>query len=226
MSTLRVVRRLTVLPHADGRVYEGIWYSAKTERPPVFLCVSNGHLAKGSTDAIRDELGTRLASAGHACFALHGDMGMRAEQAPSAFSGDGRISASEDAEAFLLGCVEAFQLAFDAKKYRFVGFGDGALGAAQALARTLPERVVWIEAPPHRLEEMSRIHDDVRAHATWIFAAQRSSVDELRYIEGIAPPRSTVFVPDAEPSYQSGLRAMADALVRCLEVDGGGSFLE
>lgn len=226
MSTSRVVRRLTVLPHADGRVYEGIWYSASTQLPPVFLFASNTHLGRGTTDAVRDELGIRLASAGHACFALNGDVGENAKQAPSQRNGDETLDASRYAKEFMLGGLEAFRLAFDATDYALVGYGDGAWVAAYGLSGALPARAVWIEAPPPRLQEMLRIHEHAKTHVTWIFAAERSSADELRYIEGITPPPSTVFVPDAEPNFQSGLRAMADALVQCLEGDQGRSILE
>ena len=215
MTTSRISRRMMVLPHADGRLYEGIGYKSHGNTP-VFLYISDAGVGRTTTDAIQEELGAQLAAAGYDCFALNGQ--------PEQGHGDvsGRPS---DLLVFLRGAFESFQLAFGVRDFAKVAYGRGAWGTVGALEESMTAQLVWIEAPMDSLEEMLRMSVKTEEGAHWVFAADRSSPKELRYIEGIVPASSTVLVPDADPTFRNGLRALGNTLVHCLQKNDGRSGL-
>lgn len=212
---------MAILPYGKDHLYEGVWHSGG-EKIPVFLAVLNAYTGTSTADAIRDELGIRLAGAGHACFALHwrGECSDEPTAPTSAGEPSNETTCSND---YLRGAIEAFRLAYDVVDFALVGYGMGAWEAANAMGASWPAKLVWIEPPLRCLDEMVRRQKMADVSARWVFAMERTSKAELGIIEGIVPTASTVLVQDAEPNFQSGLQALGDVLVRCLGTETVGS---
>lgn len=228
MHSSRVPRRMTVLPGDSGMVFDGVWFSGRG-RSPAFIAASDGHTGAGGAQALREELGNELAIEGHPCFVLNWEID--ATRNASAIEGDSaaafRAENWPDDVLYVREAMRAYLAAQADARYVLIGHGFGAALAAAALEKSsLPEGVVWVEPPLEALPEMIQRGRLLGLHTTWCFAAERENMSEVGWIQGMLPASSVVFVTDAAPDFQRGLRAFGRTVVQSIRKTASGSERE